>query len=122
MDAHILVVDDDHDVLQFMKIRLEKWGFRVTLAKDGNEFRELVFKSQPNLIILDIMLGDENGAHIYDELVRRGLNKNIPVIFLSALANDRPESYAYPGRTYSLHGKPFEPEKLLAEIKSLVNC
>jgi len=118
----ILVVDGDLANLHRMKGKLEKWGFQVFVAVNRSEFETAAFKITPDLIILDIMLGDQNAAHVYDNLITRGLDRKIPVIFLSDLVNGRPESYGYPGRTYSLHRKAFEPEQLRKEIDFLVKA
>ena len=120
MKPKILLVDDDPTSLQNMKEKLEKWGFEVLVAMTEAQFERQVFQSNPDLMILDIMLGTKNIAHIYDRFVAMGLDEKIPVIFLSDLVDQDAESYAYPGRKFSLHHKSLEPQELLQEIKYLV--
>ena len=120
--AKILLVDDEEQILELLKFELNSEGFEVFTACNEKEFRHHALSEKPDLIILDIMLGDKNGPLIYDELLAKGLiDRSIPVIFLSALAEDRPPVPAMPGRTYALHGKPFESEELIREIRSLIN-
>ncbi len=114
----ILVVDDDKKILKMLEFHLVSEGFDVVTAKNGDEFRLKALSEKPRLIILDIMLGTENGALIYNELLLSGLDRQIPVIFLTALAEDRPPSPAGPGHTYALYSKPFDSDKLVREIHS----
>ncbi len=62
MSAKILVVDDDKEFLEILQESLPTHGFEVSLAQNGEEFRQQVFTSKPDLIILDIMLGESNGG------------------------------------------------------------
>lgn len=121
MATKVLVVDDDPEILELLEITLTSFGFEADLAQNADEFRRKAWVSHPDIIILDIMLGEDNGPEIYDKLLALGLNPEIPIIFLSALASDRPMVTPQEGRRYSLLGKPFDPEKLVAEISHLVH-
>ena len=116
----ILLVDDDRTILRLLEFELMSEGFNVVTARNGEEFRSKALSGKPSLIVLDIMLGTENGALIYNELLLNGLDRQIPVIFLTALAEDRPSSPASPGHTYALYSKPFDSERLVREIHALV--
>ena len=120
MKPRILVVDDERDILWTLGQRLVKWGFEPILAQNAYEFEQQALHEKFDLIILDIMLGDQNGTDIYDMLLTRGLDRNIPVIFLSALAGDRPNFPISPGSTYALRGKPFDADDLLEDINHLL--
>lgn len=117
----ILVVDDERDILWTLGQRLVKWGFQPAFAQNGYEFEQQALSEDFDLIILDIMLGEQNGTDLYDMLLTRGLNRNIPVIFLSALAGDRPHFPISPGSTYALRGKPFDADELLEDINRLLH-
>ncbi len=121
MQIKILFVDDDRDLLELFTAEFTARGFEVFVARNGEEFHTQAFKNAPHAIVLDIMLGDENGVDVYDHLLRNGLNPKIPVIFLSSLANDRAPSPAAPGRSYSLRGKPIHMEDLFQEIMCMIN-
>ena len=115
----VLVVDDDPEILQLLQMTLKTAGYDVLTARTGSEFKTQALKSRPDLIVLDIMLGDEYGPDIYDKLIHQGLDADVPVIFLSALAEDRPLEEPRPGRKYALLGKPFEITQLIHEIQIL---
>ena len=116
----ILIVDDEKDLLELLAERFDDLHeYEISVASSGAEFRNSVLHQKPDLIILDIMLGDSNGAILYDELCAEGLDDQIPVIFLSALNEGHPNEHARPGRRYSLMTKPFIFEELFAEIKCL---
>lgn len=115
----ILVVDDDPEILQLLKMTLEQAGHEVITAQTGAEFLAQAMVQQPELIVLDIMLGEDFGPDLYDKLLAQGFDKRIPVIFLSALAEDRPMEEPRPGHRYALLGKPFDTAQLLREIETL---
>src|SRR4051812_20826437 len=102
MKGRILIVDDDEELLDILSVILKDAGFQVMTAQDAEEFHRLAFLEKPNLIILDIMLGDKDGTVIYQQLLMEGLDKNIPVLFLTALAHGSSVTPAQPGRTYAL--------------------
>ena len=114
------MVDDEPDILELLREWLLLEGYDVWVAQDCHEFHRLAFDTKPDLIILDIMLGRENGVSVYNRLVNQGLDSSIPVIFITGLAHDRPESPAIPGRTYALRLKPFNPYEIVKDIRCLV--
>jgi DNA-binding response OmpR family regulator len=119
MKRKILIVDDDWAVLEVLKITFSAAGYEVFLAQNESEFREVALHQGADIIILDIMLGDRDGLHVYDELLTQGLSAHIPVIFLSVLAKDIRQIPPQKGRNYALIAKPFDPEKLVEEIACL---
>ena len=121
--AKILLVDDEVLFLELLRFNLEDEGFEIATACNEEEFRSSVLSEKPDLIILDIMLGGKNGPLIYDDLLAKGaLDRSVPVIFLSALVEDRSLTPVMPGQTYALCGKPFESEILLKEIHTLIKA
>jgi DNA-binding response OmpR family regulator len=121
MPKRILLVDDEKDILELLKEWLVLEGFEVHIAQNGREFREQVHAQKPDLIILDIMIGRENGIELYNDLLSEGFDQKTPVIFLTGLAHDRPESPGGFGRTYALRTKPFNPHELVKDIRCMVN-
>ena len=119
MKKKILIVDDDWAILELLKVTLSSAGYEVWVAQNDSEFRHEVLSRQPDMIILDIMLGEKDGVRVYDQLLIEGLDARIPVIFLSVLAQDIQQKPPQAGRTYALIAKPFDPEKLVQEIMCL---
>lgn len=120
MAAKVLIVDDDEETRELLAGMLALEGFETDQADGAEEFRRKVFADKPALIILDIMLGADNGALFYEQLVKEGLDSKIPVIFLSGLVEDHPPSPASEGRTYSLRAKPFQMSELLHDMRYLL--
>ena len=116
----ILVLDDEWPMQELLRNVLTLSGYEVDIAGNDKEFREHAFAQKPDLIILDLMLGNTDGSQVYNQLLAEGLDANIPVVFLSALAQDRPPVWPRPDRKYSLIGKPFDPDELVRQLAEVV--
>jgi DNA-binding response OmpR family regulator len=116
MKTRILVVDDELSMRELLRHVLQMAGFEVLLAADDAEFRTIALNEKVDAIILDILLGDADGTQVYGQLIAEGLSSAIPVVFLSALAQDRPSAFPQRGRRYALLGKPFDPDELVARL------
>jgi len=88
MAKTILVVDDEKDILTELEFILRKKGFEVVTAVNGREALELVKKSKPDLIILDLFMPVVGGVQFGKELKASDETKNIPVILLTASADN----------------------------------
>ncbi len=117
----ILIVDDDPTLLELLKFTFSSSGFEVAGASGEEDFRREAQGARPDAIVLDIMLGEKNGVQVYERLLREGFDPKIPVVFLSVLARDISQTPPRSGRTYALVAKPFDPEKLVREITTLLN-
>ena len=85
MKNHILIIDDEWINRELYKEFLLPYGYRVTMAKDGEEGLELAFTSEPDLIVLDIVLPKISGFKIYELLKKDPSTKDIPILIISAL-------------------------------------
>ena len=86
MQKNILVADDDIDVVTFVSTVLEKSGYKVIGAKDGEEALNKIRANRPDLIILDILMPKQSGIKLYRELKTDESLKDIPVVILSAIS------------------------------------
>ncbi len=116
----ILIVDDEWAIHELIRIQFSKDRFRVSSATNGIECRELIRKEKPDLLMLDIVLGEEDGTSLYTDLVMEGLDSKIPVIFMSSLAQDRPPAPLSKERKFALIGKPFDVRALTQQISDLL--
>jgi len=116
----ILLVDDEAQILTLMERRLRRWGYEVISAQSAAEFEEKAFADKPDLIILDIILGEAQGPVVYDDLLTRGLDREIPVIFLSALVEDDVITPGQPGHRMAMHNKLQSEEELSSSIQALL--
>ncbi len=114
----ILVVDDEEDIVEFIKIYLEEEGYEVVTAYDGEEALEMVRMESPHLIILDIMLPKVDGFEICRQI---RTEKTVPIIILSARKTDAVDKIVgleLGADDYMI--KPFETKELVARVKALL--
>jgi CheY-like chemotaxis protein len=81
----ILVVDDETDMLVFLSTVIETGGFESIVATNGAEGLKKALKENPDLIIVDVMMSQEDGLHMYRNLKYDEILKHIPVIMLSSI-------------------------------------
>jgi len=119
----ILLVDDDPDFVEAVRVIVESGGYDVEVAYDGQEGLEAVAKRKPDLIVLDVMMPVMNGHEACAKLKGSDDTKDIPVILLTAVA-DRVTTSTYTHRDMleseaeDYMPKPVEPNELLERIKS----
>ena len=113
----ILVVEDDFEMQEMMLKFLRKNGFIVYAATNSDELQNQLRKHRIDLILLDVMLGDENGITICKEI---RINQNIPIIIVSALATDQDRLSGYGVGADDYIVKPFNPDLLLARVKAVL--
>lgn len=113
----ILVVDDEENVSDLLKLYLEVEGFEVQIAKDGLRALTLVNQFKPDLIILDIMLPFKDGWQVAKEL---RLTMDIPIIMLSAKGeeSDKILGLNLGGDDYVT--KPFSPGEVVARVNAIL--
>lgn len=113
----ILVVDDDIHISELVKLYLEKEGYEVAVAEDGEEAIERFKAFQPRVVILDIMLPGKDGTQVCNEIRRID---NTPIIMLSAKGEvfDKVLLLELGADDYMV--KPFEPKELIARVKAVM--
>lgn len=112
----ILLVDDEHELVEMVKLRLESYGYEVIPAYDGQDGLEKARNEKPDLIILDIMLPKIDGYKVCRMLKFDEKYKNIPIIMFSARAQDRDKETGEQVGADAYIVKPFEPEALKTKI------
>ena len=119
----ILLVDDDPDFVEAVKVIVESGGYEVQVAYDGEEGLEAVAANKPDLIVLDVMMPVMNGHEACTKLKADDATKDIPVILLTAVA-DRVTTSTYTHRDMleseaeDYMPKPVEPQELLERIQT----
>ncbi|NWJ27143.1 response regulator transcription factor [Rhizobium sp. Td3] len=116
--THILIVDDDLEIRSLLAKYLGSQGFRVSAAADRREFEERISSSDPDLIVLDVMLPDGSGLDICRDL--QGRKTRTPVILLTALKEDVDRIVGLEIGADDYLGKPFNPRELTARIKAVL--
>lgn len=115
--AHLLVVDDDDRIRSLLKRYLTENGYRVSVAKDGAEARELMGSVDFDLLILDVMMPGLTGFDLTEKIRAAS---NVPILLLTArgLPEDRIAGLERGADDYL--SKPFEPRELLLRITALL--
>ncbi len=115
----ILIVEDEQDMLELYRIRLEKEGFEVLAAGDGEEGLKLAREEKPGLILLDLMLPKLDGFKVCRMLKFDNRYKHIPVIMLTARVEDKDRKLGISVGADAYMTKPFDWEELNEKIKEL---
>ena len=116
----ILIVDDDKDFLKALTTVLENNGYGIVTATDGAQALELARTESPDLILLDIMLPGMNGFKVCRFLKFDENYKDIPIIIISAKADEEDKRLGRQMGAELYITKPFEDEELLQAIKQLI--
>ncbi len=113
----VLVVDDNQEILNVIEIILQDEGYDVLCVDTGKDLKEKVISGQPDLILLDIMLGEYNGIELCQQLKSDPVTLGVPVIMISASHNLDKISCA----AEDFIAKPFEINNLISKVASLIN-
>ena len=116
--ATILVVDDEEPIQELLRFNLEKEGYRVCVAKDGQEALERVEKEQPDLLVLDVMLPGMSGVEVCRRLRLIPKYQQTPIIMLTAKGEEIDKVLGLELGADDYMTKPFSPRELLARIKA----
>jgi adenylate cyclase len=111
--AHILVVDDDPDIIEVLSHVLERRGYRVRTAENGREGIELARQSIPSLVLLDLMMPVMTGIEFLEEVAKDETLAGVPIMVMSAWA----EEGARFKNVSAVIRKPFDLRQLLDRIE-----
>lgn len=116
----VLIVDDEGPLLTLLRYNLERAGFRVQEAADGQEALSLVADAPPDLLILDWMLPSLSGIEVCRQLRRRPATRDLPIIMLTARTEDQDAVRALDLGVDDFISKPFVIEALLARARAVL--
>jgi DNA-binding response OmpR family regulator len=116
----ILIVDDEVELSEMVKMRLETVGYEIISAFDGQEALDRARQDKPDLIILDLMLPKIDGYKVCRMLKFDEKYKKIPIILFSARAQEEDKKVGMQVGADAYITKPFEPKALLAKIEELL--
>jgi len=113
----ILVVDDERNIVDLVRLYLEKEGYAVISAGDGEEALALHARHDPDLVILDLMLPKKDGLEVCREIRRRG---ETPIVMLTARSDDVDSIVGLELGADDYVTKPFNPRALVARVKAIL--
>jgi two-component system phosphate regulon response regulator PhoB len=116
----ILVVEDEESLSLLVKYNLEKAGFEVACAFNGDEALDMIDKKIPDLIVLDWMLPEMSGIEVCREIRTLEYTKDVPIIMLTARSQEDDRLKGFNSGADDYMTKPFSPKELVARIKSVL--
>jgi two-component system response regulator ResD len=119
MNTHILIVDDEKEMRQLLKVCIKPLGYELSEASNGKEALDRIKHQQFDLVVLDIMMPEISGYEVLKE-IREEMEEMVPIILLTALGEtDKIVEGLHIGADDYIV-KPFEPRELIARIKSIL--
>jgi len=119
MARKILVVDDERHIVKLVEVNLKKHGYEVVTAYDGVEALEKVEAEKPDMLVLDVMMPRMNGFDVLKRLQANPHTQEIPVIMLTAKAQDADIFKGWQSGVSSYLTKPFNPRELLTFVERI---
>lgn len=120
MTPHVLVVEDEESLAQLLKYNLEKEGYRVSVAEDGEEALMLVDEANPDLVLLDWMLPKVPGIEVCRRLRARSDARNIPIVMLTARGEESERVRGLDMGADDYVVKPFSTQELMARVRAVM--
>ena len=115
----MLLVDDDHEIVESVRFALEANGFEVLVARDGNQGLAMAEREDPDLVILDMMMPKRSGFLVLEKL-RRSRPVPLRVIMITANEGSRHKAYAEMLGVDDYIRKPFAMDRLMDSVKRLL--
>ncbi|HET9124886.1 MAG TPA: response regulator [Solirubrobacteraceae bacterium] len=114
----VLIADDDEDILNLVRFRLERDGLRVLLARDGQQALQTAREERPDLCVLDVMMPKLSGLEVLAQLRRDPDTAAMPVIMLTARAHEADVESGFDGGANDYVIKPFSPQELRQRVRA----
>jgi len=122
MAKRIIIVDDDKEIREIVTFVLNRHGFEVDTATNGQQLQHLLASRLPDLIILDVMMPGEDGYRICSSLHSNPQTRHIPVMIITAHAEDIYERISVDLGAAQHMTKPFHPLELAERVLALLQA
>ncbi|MBC6609606.1 response regulator [Hymenobacter sp. BT507] len=119
-EAHILLVDDEPNIVMSLEFLMRKNGYQVSIARNGTEALEAVDRTPFDLILLDIMMPDVDGYQVCQHVKQRPDRQQTKVIFLSAKSREDDVQKGYAAGADLYVPKPFSTRQLMEQVQALL--
>lgn len=116
----VLAADDDDDIVGLVVFRLERAGYKVIVAHDGEEAFELAVKERPDLAVLDVMMPKLDGFELTRRLRATEATKQMPIILLTARSQDADVQQGFDAGADDYLRKPFSPDELRVRVQAIL--
>ena len=119
MPKKILAVDDERSIVRLVQVNLQRAGYEVVTAFDGKEALEKVASEEPDLVVLDVMMPYMDGFEVLQTLRKNPGTRDLPVIMLTAKAQDADVFRGWQSGVDCYLTKPFNPMELISFVKRI---
>jgi two-component system, OmpR family, alkaline phosphatase synthesis response regulator PhoP len=119
MAKHILAVDDERHIRRLVEVNLQRAGYHVTTAEDGVEALERIRRERPDMVVLDVMMPRMDGFEVLRQLKMDPSTADIPIVMLTAKAQDADIFRGWQSGVDCYLTKPFNPMELLAFVRRI---
>jgi DNA-binding response OmpR family regulator len=116
----VLVADDDDDIRMLVTFRLERSGYEVVAARDGEQALDLALRHRPELAVLDLMMPKIDGYELTRRLRELDETRAMPVILLTARAQESDVARGFEAGADDYIRKPFSPQELRARVQAIL--
>jgi DNA-binding response OmpR family regulator len=116
----VLAADDDEDILALVAFRLERSGYTVIQARDGQEALDLALSEKPDLAVLDVMMPKLDGFELTRRLRSEQATSSMPIILLTARAQDTDVAQGFQAGADDYLRKPFSPQELRTRVQAVL--
>jgi two-component system, OmpR family, alkaline phosphatase synthesis response regulator PhoP len=120
MPDTVMVIEDEKEIRELVRYNLERAGFRVAAAADGEEGLERIFAERPDALVVDLMLPGRSGLEILRELREEPTTRELPVVVLTARAAEMDTLLGFEHGADDYVTKPFSPRELVARVHALL--
>ena len=120
MIPRILIVDDDPDMVELLRLALTEAGFSVRTATDGQEALHKALRAPPNLVVLDLVLPGMNGFSVCEQLRLNPATASVPVLMITVLPGEFPRLVGAEAGADAYLNKPFRMEEFVSCVSDLV--
>ena len=116
----ILVIEDEKEIRDLVRYNLEREGFKVAVAADGEEGLQRLFAARPDALVLDLMLPGRSGLEVLREVRGEPSTRDLPVIVLTARSAEMDKLLGFEHGADDYLTKPFGPRELVARLRALL--
>lgn len=117
----ILAVDDEPNIVRLIQVNLERHGYQVETANNGAQALAKIKANRPDLLVSDVMMPEMDGFELLANVRRDPALMDLPVIMLTAKAQDKDVLEGYKTGADMYLTKPFNPQELLAFVKRILS-
>jgi DNA-binding response OmpR family regulator len=120
MSAHILIADDEPNILISLEFLMRREGYTVRVARDGQEAMDAMLAQQPDLVLLDVMMPRKTGFDVCREVRAHSTLKGTPILMLTAKGRDTDVAQGLSLGANAYMTKPFSTKELVDKVREIL--